>query len=87
MTIGQVSPGDQMQASITQQSPGQWQLSISDVSVPGTMRVTLTYNGLAASAEWIEELPTAVGSAQPTLANFGSATFTDMTYAPIANVR
>ena len=24
-----------MQASITQQSPGQWQLSISDVSVPG----------------------------------------------------
>ena len=37
---------------------------------------------LAASAEWIEELPTAVGSAQPTLANFGSATFTDMTYTP-----
>jgi hypothetical protein len=84
VTIGQVSPGDQMQASITKQpAPGQWQLSISDVSVPGdSASGTLTYDGLAASAEWIEELPTAVGTAQPTLANFGSATFTNMTYAP-----
>ena len=37
-----------------------------------------TYNGPGDSAEWIEELPTAVGAAQPTLANFGSATFTNM---------
>ena len=28
------------------------------------------------------ELPTAVGTAQPTLANFGSATFSEMTYNP-----
>ena len=41
---------------------------------------TVTYSGPAVSAEWIEELPTAVGSAQPALANFGSATFTNMTY-------
>ena len=44
------------------------------------------YAGPGASAEWIEELPTAVGSAQPTLANFGSVTFSSMTYDAIGTV-
>ena len=45
-------------------------------------RIPVDYNGPGDSAEWIEELPTAVGTAQPTLANFGSATFTNMSYNP-----
>ena len=81
--VGAVSPGDQMSASIDQSGPGSWNLTITDTSRSGaSFSGSLPYNGPGDSAEWIEELPTAVGSEQPTLANFGSATFTDMTYAP-----
>jgi hypothetical protein len=81
VTLYQVSPGDQMHASITKTStPGKWQLQISDASSGGNFNQTDSYSGPAVSAEWIEELPTSVGAAQPTLANFGSATFTGMQY-------
>jgi hypothetical protein len=85
--IGGVAPGDHIVASITKVSGTQWTLSLHDTTnglmSPGG---TATYTGPAASAEWIEELPTAVGTAQPTLANFGSATFTNMTYTPVGPV-
>ncbi len=76
--IGGVSPGDQMQASISQISGSTWGLSITDVTSGNNASGPLTYNGSGDSAEWIEELPTAVSGPQPTLANFGSATFTQM---------
>jgi hypothetical protein len=82
-TLFQVNPGDQMHASIAKNVnvPGAWQVQITDASVPGdSFNQSESYGGPAASAEWIEELPTAVGTAQPTLANFGAATFTDMQY-------
>jgi hypothetical protein len=78
VTIGTVNPGDQMVADIHQDAGSTWTLSINDVTSGGQASGQLTYTGPGASAEWIEELPTAVGSAQPTLANFGSATFTSM---------
>ncbi len=81
VAIGGVSPGDQMQASISHTSGSTWTLTISDTSVAGdTFTAPLTYTGPGDSAEWIEELPTAVSGPQPTLANFGSATFTQMGY-------
>jgi Peptidase A4 family len=79
--IGLVSPGDEMQASITN-TAGNWSLNITDTSDGNSAGGPVAYSGPGASAEWIEELPTSVGTAQPTLANFGSATFTGMTYAP-----
>ena len=82
VTIGGVSPGDTMTASIHQDSGSDWTIMIADVTTGNSRTIPVTYNGPGDSAEWIEELPTAVGTAQPTLANFGSATFTDMSYNP-----
>ena len=81
VVIGPVAPGDSMSASIVYLSPGAWELSISDSTSGNQAGGSLPYSGPAASAEWIEELPTAVGSPQPVLANFGSVTFTDMQVA------
>jgi hypothetical protein len=78
VTFGAVSPGDQMAASITHDSGSTWILSISDVTSGNSASGPLAYTGPGDSAEWIEELPTVEGAAQPTLANFGSATFTQM---------
>jgi hypothetical protein len=79
MMIGQVSPGDQMSASIVKVSGG-WTLTITDNSIPGDDAIypMLPYGGPAATAEFIEELPTVVNGPQVALANFGSATFTQM---------
>jgi hypothetical protein len=83
VTIGGVSPGDSMNASIQQIGGSSWTIRIHDLSTGNdTGAMPVTYNGPGDSAEWIEELPTAVGTAQPTLANFGSATFSNMTYNP-----
>ncbi len=67
-----------MEASITHDSGSTWVLSIADVTSGADASGPLTYTGPGDSAEWIEELPTMEGAAQPTLANFGSATFTQM---------
>ncbi len=77
-----VSPGDQMAASIQQRrrylepldhrrhGPG------TTISNPVSLRRPGRLRRMDRGA------PTAVGAAQPTLANFGSATFTGMTYNP-----
>jgi hypothetical protein len=82
--IGPVTPGDSMSASIENAGGGNWDLSISDTTAGNQAGGLLQYGGPATSAEWIEELPTVVGAAQPTLANFGSVTFTDMTYNAVS---
>ena len=77
--LGYVSPGNQMSASIHQVAGSRWDLTISDLSTGQSWpENNLPYNGPGDSAEWIEELPTAVNPPQPTLANFGAATFTNM---------
>jgi hypothetical protein len=83
VNIGFVSPGDHMTAQIAKNTGSSWTLTIDDTSANSNRSYPVTYTGPAASAEWIEELPTAVGSTQPTLANFGSATFTSMQYVPV----
>ena len=79
VTVGGVSPGDTMTASISHDNGSNWTVNIADTTTGGSDSQQVTYTGPGDSAEWIEELPTAVGTAQPTLANFGSATFSGMT--------
>jgi len=80
VTLGNVSPGDQMSATITKNGTNDWTMTLQDVTsgIPFA-EPHVAYGGPGDSAEWIEELPTSVGSTQPTLSNFGSATFSDMT--------
>ena len=80
VTIGDVAPGDSMTVDIAKGSGSAWLIEVDDNTQNSNRGINVPYSGPAASAEWIEELPTAVGSTQPTLANFGSATFTDMRY-------
>ena len=83
VTVGGVSPGDTMSAVIHQVAGSSWTITIADLTAgDSTGAIPVTYTGPADSAEWIEELPTAVGTAQPTLANFGTANFTEMQTSP-----
>ncbi len=75
--IGLVNPGDQMTASVHENSPGLWSISISDVTANESYSDQFAYSGPGASAEWIEEDPTINGS-EPQLANFGTAHFSGM---------
>jgi hypothetical protein len=82
--IGLVSPGDHMHASITEDagSPGTWNLIITDLTSGDTASGQLAYDGPADSAEWIEEAPSLNGQ-EATLANFGSATFTNISSSEV----
>jgi Peptidase A4 family len=87
VTLGNVSPGDQMRASISKNGANDWSITLEDVSTSTTYSVPhAAYAGPGDSAEWIEELPTVLGEAQPTLPNFGSVTFSDMTFDPVGTV-
>jgi len=72
-----VAPGDRMEASITQQSQGLWEIAIADVTANWLQSGALSYSGPGTTAEWIEEAPQ-VNGAQSTLADFGSAEFTNL---------
>ncbi len=79
MPVFGVTPGDHMTASVQQVSPGgtAWTITITDVTSGQTKTVVTQYTGPGASAEWIEEAPT-VNNQQSTLANFGTAQFTNL---------
>jgi hypothetical protein len=72
-----VSPGDQMDASVQEASPGTWTIAIRDVTSGQTFSEPFSYSGPQSSAEWIEEAPT-VDNDQATLANFGYVEFTNI---------
>jgi len=79
ITIGGVSPGDQMSASISETAPDQWVLTIKDLTSAQQFSGTGTYATAVDSAEWIEEDPTLASNGQLVpLADFGTATFTQM---------
>ena len=75
--LGPVAAGDQMAASISEDSPGTWNLSISDLTSAQGASGPITYDGPASSAEWIAEAPS-LGGALTTLAPFGSVTFANL---------
>jgi hypothetical protein len=74
-----INAGDQMSVSITQQTPGTWQISISDATNGQSWTKSVTYNSSLSSAEWIEEAPATGRSRILPLDNFGSVTFTSAT--------
>jgi hypothetical protein len=78
--IASVSPGDHIQASITEDSPGTWTVAITDSTSGQGFSQAFAYNGPSTSAEWIEEAP-AVSGQPSVLANFGTAEFTGMAFS------
>ena len=70
--LGVVAPGDQIQASVVEDVPGTWTITIDDVTSNQGFSSAFSYNGPGASAEWIEETPTnSSGNILP-LADFGT---------------
>lgn len=73
-----VSPGDQMQASIqlVDVSSSQWLISISDMTSQSSFQNNFTYGASQLSAEWVVERPL-INRVLSTLANFGEMSFTN----------
>lgn len=73
-----ISPGDAMVASISliSSATNLWSIQISDASTGQTFSTNVVYNSTRSSGEWIIERPT-INHKLSTLADFGSATFTD----------
>ncbi len=79
VVIGAVDPGDQMSASIVYDSSNQWTVTITDLTNGNQASGNFDNVEPRASAEWVEEAPTSSqNDTIMTLANFGSATFTDL---------
>jgi hypothetical protein len=73
-----VSPGDEMNASVFEDSPGTWTIAIDDVTSGQAVSGSVAYSGPGTSAEWIEEAPSSASGQQLTLADFGTAHFTNL---------
>jgi hypothetical protein len=69
-----VKPGDSITATITEQSTGQWLISINDNTTNQNYQTTVAYSSSTSSAEWIEEAPSNGVSVLP-LDNFGTIQF------------
>jgi hypothetical protein len=72
-----VSPGNQINASVYQNSGGTWSYSVSDTSNSQTSTSAEAFSGSGLSAEWIVEDP-GTGGGLYILGDFGSVTFTNM---------
>jgi hypothetical protein len=77
VTIGDVSPGDVMQASVEQTSPGTWTVSIDDLTCGSSCTFTgsASFSSPGDSAEWILEDGPSGSDGIPTLADFGTLHF------------
>jgi hypothetical protein len=70
-----ISPGDTISASVTNTSPSQFVLSITDVTTGSSFSTTQTSSqAQRSSAEWIQEAPSSIAGVLP-LANFGTINF------------
>jgi hypothetical protein len=74
----QVSPGDQIQASISLvgSSNNLWSISLQDLTSNTSFQSNFVYDSQRLTAEWIVERPI-VNGALAQLADFGSVTFAD----------
>lgn len=70
-----VTPGDNMNASISETSPSQWLIRITDVTTGQSFSTNVTYSSSYSSAEWIEEDPSYASGTLVPFAHFGSAFF------------
>src|SRR6267378_690274 len=69
-----VAPGDSVTVTITEQSSGQWLISMVNNTTRATYQRTVTYSSSRSSAEWIQEAPSSGRSIIP-LDDFGSVRF------------
>ncbi len=74
-----ISPGDTVSVSITQQAQGSWQIVMRDDTTSQSYQTTEQYQSQLSSAEWIEESPSTGRQLLLPLDSFGSITFTDCT--------
>jgi len=73
-----VSPGDEMKVTIVEDSPGAWTIVIADLTSGQTVTKSVAYSTPQSSAEWVEEAPTSATGHLLTLADFGTAQFTNL---------
>ncbi len=69
-----------MTASVSLVSTNLWSIVLTDTTQGWTFSQSFPYTTPGLSAEWIEEAPT-VNNSQSTMANYGSATFTNLSAA------
>jgi hypothetical protein len=69
-----VNPGDSVTVSLTEQSAGQWLISMKDNTTGQTYSTTRQYSSSESSAEWVEEAPSGGRQIIP-LDNFGQVQF------------
>jgi hypothetical protein len=81
--VESVSPGDHIRASIVENSPGMWTIVITDVTSGQSVTKSVAYSTPQTSAEWVEEAPSSAFGQQLTLADFGSAEFTNQAVSGI----
>ncbi len=80
LSAAPVSPGDAIQSYLQETGSGTWEISLADSTQGWTFQQSVTYDGPASNAEWIEEAPRIHGTVVSTLADFGATTFTNMAY-------
>jgi len=74
-----VSAGDSVSVSITQQQDGTWQILIRDATTGDSYQKSVSYSSSRSSAEWVEEAPAAGRRVLLPLDNFGTVTFSGAT--------
>jgi hypothetical protein len=57
-----INPGDTIHCSITETSPGKWDIVLTDVTDGQGFNVTTTYSSSELTAEWIEETPVVIST-------------------------
>jgi len=71
-----VTAGDSVTVSITEQSSGQWLISMTNNTTKSSYQRTVTYASSRSSAEWVQEAPSSGRGIIP-LDDFGTVRFTD----------
>ncbi len=72
-----VQSGDSVTASVSEESPNEWLVTIKDTSTGQSYQTTLTYDSSLSSAEWVEEMVSNGNSTFLPLDSFGSVSFSN----------
>ncbi len=72
-----VQSGDSVTASVTQEAPGSWLVTINDNTRGTSYSKTVAYNSSRSSAEWVEEMVSNGNGTFRPLDSFGSIAFTN----------
>ncbi len=77
--LGTVFPGDHITAKIDETRPGNWTISVDDVTQHVDWAQSVPYSAPGTTAEWVEEAPTSsFDNSIEALADFGTVEFSNM---------